>query len=463
MLAIPALAFDKGSSKWTLNRTVVMHLSLGGFRQLQDGFTSFNASAADALNAWNPHLVHMKFAAVQGSPMPKADGDADNSVFFSSTIYGDNFGSNVLAVTLLSSRGATLSETDVIFNTAENWDSYRGSQQAGAYDFHRVALHEFGHVIGLDHPDQASPKQTVRAIMNSQINNIDSLQTDDINGARSLYDSGPAYLSSVAAPALLNLSTRAFVGTGANVLIGGFIVQGSQPATIVIRGIGHSLAGVGLAQAMTDPVIELRNGAGVLIEESDDWIDSTKAQTIASYRLDPANSRESAIIRTLNPGSYTVLLRSYENPDGDRTGIALVELFDLHTSGGRAGNISTRGQVRTGTDVMIAGFIIGGTQTKPLVVRALGPSLTDEGVPAALPDPLLELRDANGALVRQNDDWETDPQAESVRNSGLAPKYAVEAALHVTLNPGSYTAITRGFDNQTGTGLVEVYDLSAAP
>ena len=461
LLTIPALAFDASDSKWTLNRTVVMHLSLGGPRQLQDGFTSFNASAADALNLWNPHLAHMKFAAVHESPMPKADGDADNSVFFSSTIYGDSFGSNVLAVTLLSSRGPILSETDVIFNTAKSWDSYRGAQQAGTFDFHRVALHEFGHVIGLDHPDQAN--QTVQAIMNSKINNIDSLQSDDIAGAHSLYGSGPAYLSSVPAPALVNLSTRAFVGTGANVLIGGFIVQGSQAATILLRGIGHSLAGRGLLGSMTDPVIELRNSAGTLIEESDDWIDGANAKTIASYRLDPANSRESAIIRTLNPGSYTVVLRSFDNADGDLTGIALVELYDLHTTGGRAGNISTRGRVGTGSNVMIAGFIIGGNQTKSVVVRALGPSLTSAGVPGALEDPVLELRDANANLVRDNDDWPNDPEADAIRSSGLAPTEGVEAAMHVTLNPGSYTAITRGFENRTGTALVEVYDLSPAP
>ena len=438
-----------------------MHLSLGPPRQLHDGFTSFNASAADALNLWNQHLVHMKFAIVQESPMPKADGDADNSVFFSSKIYGDSFGSNVLAVTLLTSRGPILSETDVIFNSAETWDSYRGPQQGIAIDFHRVALHEFGHVLGLDHPDQAN--QTVQAIMNSKITNIDSLQSDDISGARSLYGSGPSYLSSVPASALVNLSTRAFVGTGANVLIGGFIVQGSQPATILLRGIGHSLAARGLSGAMTDPVIELRNAAGGLIEESDDWIDGANAQTVASYRLDPANSRESAIIRTLNPGSYTVILRAFDNADGDLTGVALVELYQLQTTSSRVGNISTRGQVRTGTDVMIAGFIIGGSQSKPIIVRALGPSLTAKGVPGALPDPMLELRDVNGTLVRSNDDWPNDPEAEAIRNSGVAPTEGVEAAMHLTLNPGVYTAITKGYQNQTGTGLVEVYDVSPAP
>lgn len=465
ILATSALAFDKGGGKWTLNRTVVMHLSLGEPRFLQDGFTSFNQSAADALNIWNQHLVHMKFAAVQGSQMPQADGDTDNSVFFSDKVYGDTFGTRVLAVTLLSTRDSVLAETDVIFNNAVSYDSYRGAQQSETYDFHRVALHEFGHVLGLDHPDEAG--QRVAAIMNSRIGSIDSLQADDIAGAHSLYDNGPSYLSAVPAPALVNLSTRAFVGTGANVLIGGFIVQGSQPATVVLRAIGHSLAAGGLTNAMTDPMIELRNSAGSLIADSDDWISGPNAETIASYRLDPPNSRESALLRTLNPGSYTVTLRAFDNQDGDLTGTALIELYDVHTTGGRAGNISTRGQVLTGNDVMIAGFIVGGAPSKPVIVRAIGPSLSNAGVATPLADPILEVRDANGALVRENDDWENNPnqtEVQVIRSSGLAPTNALEAALHVPdLSPGSYTAVMRGFDNGTGTGLAEVYDLSAAP
>jgi hypothetical protein len=306
--------------------------------------------------------------------------------------------------------------------------------------------------------------------MNSIIGNFDALQSDDIAGARFLYNSGPSYLSAVPAPALVNLSTRAFVGTGTNVLIGGFIVQGSQPATIILRGIGGSLAAGGLQNALADPMIEVFNSSGALVAENDDWIGSvdrqtgrSNAETIASYRLDPPNSTESAILATLNPGSYTVVLRAFDNGDGQLTGTGLIELYDVHTTGGRAGNISTRGQVLTDNDVMIAGFIIGGNVGKGVVVRALGPSLSNSGVATPLSDPRLELRDGNGNLIRENDDWETDPEKEAVQTSGLAPTNALEAALHVNLNPGSYTAITRGFNNGTGTALVEVYDLSPAP
>ncbi|MDP9099465.1 MAG: matrixin family metalloprotease, partial [Verrucomicrobiota bacterium] len=336
--------------EWTKNRTVRVYLSIDyPFGPFTDGFATLNDSAEDALNTWNQQLVHMQFAPIKNSPLPAADGDANTSVTMSNKMYGTDFGKGVLAVTLVSHRGASLLEADVIFNSVYSWDSYRGAlmRDQDVMDFHRVALHEFGHVLGLDHPDEANPKQAVNAIMNSHISSIDSLRQDDTDGAHSIYDSGPALLSSNPAPNLVNLSTRAFVGTGNNVVIGGFIIQGSQPATVVLRGIGGSLPGLGINNALEDPVIELHSGAST-IAESDDWVDDSWASTIASYHLDPTNSRESAILATLNPGSYTVVLRSYPNSDGNLTGTGLIELYDLHTTGGRAGNISTRGPVSSG-------------------------------------------------------------------------------------------------------------------
>ena len=452
-----AVAFKVDGDKWTLNRTVTMHLSLGGPTSLQDGFTSFNESAADALNIWNQHLVHLKFRSIPGSPLSPSDTDADNSVFFSSNVFGDTFGNNVLAITLFSTRGSVVTETDVIFNNAESWDSYRGPQQGETFDFHRVVLHEFGHVLGLDHPDDAG--QSVHALMNSRIGNTDALTADDIAGARSLYDAGPPYLSSIPAPNLVNLSTRAFIGRGEEVMIGGFIIQGSQPATVILRAIGNSLAARGVTGANEDPTLELRSGSGTVLQYDDDWVGSPNAETIASYGLDPTNSRESAVIATLQPGNYTAVIRGWE----DATGVGLVELYDLHTTNGRAGNISTRGRVGTGNNVMVAGFIVGGGESKRVVLRGLGLSLKDAGVANALNDPMLDLRDGNGNVVRANDDWESDPESNEVRNAGLAPRHGTESALHVTLTGGSYTAIMSGFDNQTGIGLVEVYDLSPSP
>jgi hypothetical protein len=376
----------------------------------------------------------------------------------SNTIYGDKFDSNTLAVTLVTPRDNHLIEADVIFNSAWDWDSYRGSEGPDAgQDFRRVALHEFGHVVGLDHPDDFG--QHVTAIMNSVISSVDTLQADDINGAKSIYDSGPAFLTPNPAPSLVNLSTRAFVGTGDNVVIGGFIVQGSQSATVILRGIGNSLPAFGITNALSDPVIELHNAGGI-IATSDDWIDDSWASTIASYHLDPSNSRESAILATLPPGSYTVELRAFDNGDGNLTGTGLIELYDLHTSGGRAGNISTRGFVSGGDQVLIGGFIVGGSQSKAVVVRALGPST---GIPGALSDPMVELRDASGSLLFANDNWGTDPNAPQIQSEGLAPGNPAESALQATLNPGSYTAIVRSANGNPGVALVEIYDLSPSP
>jgi hypothetical protein len=444
--------------EWNKNRTVLMHLSLPAGGPFLDGSASFNAIAESALNIWNQKLVHMQFAVDRNSILPPDGNDANTSVIMSNTFYGKTFGPNTLAVTLVTSRDDDnhLIEADVIFNSKWSWDSYGGPGN-GDPDFRRVALHEFGHVLGLDHPDDFG--QHVAAIMNSTIGNIDTLQADDINGAKSIYDSGPDFLSTNPAPNLVNLSTRAFVGSGGNVVIGGFIVQGSQPATVILRGIGNSLPAFGIASALSDPVIELHDAGGT-IATSDDWIDDSWASTIASYHLDPSNSRESAILATLAPGSYTVVLQAFDNGDGNLTGTGLIELYDLHTSGGRAGNISTRGLVSSGNQVLIGGFIVGGNQTKDVVVRALGPST---GIPGALSDPMVELRDSSGSVLFANDNWGTDASAPQIQNEGLAPGNPAESALQVTLNPGSYTAIVRSANGSSGVGLVEIYDLSPSP
>jgi hypothetical protein len=455
--------------EWNKDRTVLMHLSLPAGGRLSDGSPSLNAVAEDALNIWNQNLVHMKFAVDRNSILPPSADDANTSVRMSSTVYGDKFGANVLATTLLTSRDNHLIETDVTFNSKWDWDSYRGGVTGGTIDFRRVALHEFGHVVGLDHPDEATPKQTVTAIMNSTVSDVDDLQFDDITGAHAIYDGGPDYQTGAAAPNLVNLSTRAFVGAGDNVVIGGFIIQGSQPTMIVLRGIGYSLPAVGITDALQDPVIELHSSTGAVLATSDDWIDDSWAGTVASYHLDPTNSRESAIVTTLDPGSYTVILRSFDNGDGKLTGTALIELYDLHqnfripSSPGRADNISTRGPVLPGDQVLIGGFIVGGSQAKSVVVRAIGPSLAAAGISGGLGDPTVELRDASGTVLASNDNWQSGEHAAQIQSEGLAPTEPAESALQATVNPGNFTAIVRGANGTTGVALVEIYDLSPAP
>ncbi len=271
----------------------------------------------------------------------------------------------------------------------------------------------------------------------------------------------PLVLSPPAPPMnrLQNLSTRARVSTGDRVLIGGFIITGTSQKRVIIRGIGPSSTanGVPADQTLQDPVLELRNGEGVLITTNDNWRDSQEAE-IQQSGLAPQNANESAIIRNLDPGRYTAVLFG----KGDTSGIGLVESFDLGASGDpRLANIATRGFVETGDNVLIGGFIIGGggaPGSSTIVARVIGPSLSNSGVPDALQDPTVELFDANGASIAFNDNWKQSQQAE-LQQAQLAPSDDREAALLRSLPNGAYTAIARGVNGTTGTALVELYNV----
>jgi len=447
---------------WVKDRTVQIQLSLGNSPvMLRDGFTSFNDSAADALNTWNPYLAHLHYSWIKNSPVTPAQGDDEMSAQFNSKVFGMNFGANALAVTLLSYRNGNMEETDTVFNNAISWDSYRGPLTPPIFDFHRVAIHEFGHTLGLDHPDEATPKQNVVAIMNSKASDLDTVAQDDINGVTAIYGSGPAYNSVPNGPVLMNLSTRGVTNTGDNVLIGGFVIEGSQPARFIIRAIAFSLSTFGIANALGDSVIELYDVNHTLVASNDDWFISNDAPTIASYHLDPPNSIESALIVTLNPGSYTAIVKSFSSSTQPATtGVALFELYDLRRSSSRASNVSTRGQVGAGDNILIGGFIIGGSAAKPVVIRAIGPSLSQFNVPNPLANPYLELRDRNGNLVEANDDWQQSPEAARIIADNLAPSNPKESAMAPTLVPGTYTALVKGVGGATGTALVEIYDES---
>ena len=270
-----------------------------------------------------------------------------------------------------------------------------------------------------------------------------------------------------------NISTRAFVQTGDNVMIGGFIVEGTTPKRVIIRAIGPELVQYGITDALANPRLELHNGTGALIASNDNWqttipggiITSNQVSDIQKSGHAPTAASESAIIADLRPGNYTAIIRDVNNTNG----VGLVEVYDLSPGvSSTLGNISTRSFVQTGEHVMIGGFIVQGSRPKRVIIRAIGPELTQYGVPAALADPTLELHDGTGALIASNDNWHTtviggiitSDQFAGIQNSDHAPGDRSEAAIVATLRPGNYTAIVRGKNNTTGVALVEVYDLN---
>jgi hypothetical protein len=252
---------------------------------------------------------------------------------------------------------------------------------------------------------------------------------------------------------LLNISTRMRVQTGDNVLIGGFIITGTGPKRVILRGIGPSLSGQGLTGVLPDPTLELHGAVSI---NNDNWRDTQEAE-IQATGIPPSNDLESAIVASLEPGAYTAILAGKENT----TGIGLVEVYDLdQPAGSKLANISTRGFVETGDNVMIGGFITGPANTGAtrVLIRAIGPSLGSSGIQDSLQDPTLELHDGSGALIAMNDNWRDTQEAEIIATE-IPPTDDRESAILQTLAPGNYTAIVRGKDNTTGVALVEAYNL----
>ena len=250
----------------------------------------------------------------------------------------------------------------------------------------------------------------------------------------------------------LNISTRLDVQAGDNALIAGFIITGPEGSTkkVIIRAIGPSLP---LTGTLANPLLELHPSVGAVIT-NDDW-KSTQQAEIEATTIPPTNDLESAIVATLPVGAHTAIVRG---SDGG-TGVGLVEVYDLEPDSAtvKLANISTRGRVEAGDNVMIGGFIVGGSEPANVLVRAIGPSLAAAGVADTLQDPVLELHDLNGNVIG-NDNWRTD-QAQEIISSTVPPTNDVESAMSVTLVPGAYTAIVRGNGDTSGVGLVEVYTL----
>jgi hypothetical protein len=249
----------------------------------------------------------------------------------------------------------------------------------------------------------------------------------------------------------VNISARAHIGTGDNVMIGGFVIYGSTPKTVVVRARGPSLAQFGVPGTLANPQLTLYSGQAP-IDSNDDWQQGADAAQVQASGFAPLDAAESAIIATLQPGGYTAIVSGV----GSTTGVAIVEVFEVDAATTPLVNVSARALVQTGDNVMIAGFIIQGDTPLTVVIRARGPSLAQFGVPGPLANPQLTLYSGQTPIA-SNDDWQQAANAPQITTSGFAPSHSAESAILVTLQPGAYTAIVNGANATTGVAIVEVF------
>jgi hypothetical protein len=541
-----------------------------GAQTLIDGSASWNDAVTPAFAEWNAIMQRTQFASVESAATTASRGDGVSNVFFSSTIYGQAFGTRTLAVTATTTAGLNglrYTESDVIFNSGRTWDSYRGPLRS-ATDIRRVALHEFGHVIGLLHPDEDTPAQVVLAIMNSTISDIYSAQPDDISGVQALYngttpsrtitrqpasqtvavganaalsfdlagatppaesatlkyawlftptgggaqeflftiheplvalgaaqlDDAGVYRVTVETPdgetlsssatltvtpvtktpatRMANLSTRGFAGTAMRTLIVGFSVSGTQPRRVLLRAVGPTLASNhGVAGAIPDPVLDVVTQAGAVLATNDNWGTNAGGEAALATLFTQVGafpfvggSQDAAIVITLPPGVYT----ARATPKNGIEGVALVEAYDLDAatdSTGRLVNLSTRGFVGRGDNVLIGGIVVNGPGPRTFLLRAVGDTLQGYGVTGTLDDPVMTLFDGNQNRLRWVDDWDspqflqTSLQSTFTTVGAFALTDRQESVMRLTLQPGNYTVHVAGFEGAVGVALLEVYEV----
>ncbi len=538
----PAHAYVMDSRRWD-SGAITMHLNLDTAplpRALADGSTSWGQVAQQALSEWNAVISRAQFVAVQNSSAPVGRQNGVNNVFFSPTVYGEAWGSGVVGLTITIMQGsgnARRAESDVLFNSNAPMDSYRGPLGSAGpwYDFKRLALHEFGHVLGLGHPDDAG--QTKVSVMNSAISDTDRLTDDDIAGAQSGYGvptgfgtglapsvvsvngeqsavagsrttfsvvakgTGPftyqwkkdgvvlagangsslvlepvnaadagmytvtisnalgsvstlvGQLSVVTPPParLVNLSVRTMQAANQTLVVG--LTAAGKPVPVLLRAIGPTLAAFGVADAMPDPSLAVF-AASKEIDANDNWGGSTALSqaflSAGAFALQPT-SLDAALVRSIEGGN-TVQVSAATG------GVVLVEAYELSapTDSGLV-NLSARTRVGAGADALVAGFTISGGSSKTVLIRGIGPALANFGVSGVLVDPKLELF-SGSASMGENDSWDASlaPVFSKVGAFALSPG-SKDAAIVVTLAPGSYTVQLTGREGGTGEGMIEVY------
>ena len=330
------------------------------------------------------------------------------------------------------------------------WDANSEPDLAGYRVHYGTAKYPYGSLV-----EVGTPSATITNLKRGVTYSF-AVTAYNTSGAESSYSAPLSY--TVGSPkvipmaVLANISSRTFVQTGEDVMIGGFIVDGIVGKKVALRAIGPSLTAAGVAGALDDPVLQIVDNTGAVVTSNDNW--SVPGEELTTYNLAPSDAREAGLVATLEPGAYSAIVSG----QGNTSGVALFELYDLDTETGRVANISTRSRVELGDNVMIGGFILGGSGT-PVIVRAIGPALAAVGVTNALLDPQVDLYDVNGTLLASNDDWRDEQESEIVA-TGLMPSDNREAALVTTLSSGAYSAVIRGATGGSGIALFEVYALN---
>jgi hypothetical protein len=261
-----------------------------------------------------------------------------------------------------------------------------------------------------------------------------------------------------AIPRLGNISSRLQVGTGEDVMIGGFVIGGSAAKRVAIVATGPSLSAFNIDNPLANPTLRLVRGSDqATIATNDDWQSAANHAELSAAGLAPPQAVESAILIDLAPGAYPAIVEGA----GGGTGVAVIGVYEVDHPEVPLVNISTRGRVATGEGVMIGGFVVNGAAPKTVAIVATGPSLANFGIASPLPNPKVTLvRSSDGAVVATNDDWAAHPNASQLQAAGLAPSNAAEAGLHISLPPGAYTAIVEGVGGGTGVAVVGVYALN---